>query len=262
MDEVKGYKELSYPGVSLRVLERPISYIVGDYVDSQDIYYQQKLGVHYSRIECLLEDGRLYCEAGVFNASSGDIRFEPLDLGVRSMVTGMVSQNKGDAFFKNKLTGRGMVWLAETLKYLVVVPLKDQKITLEKGLFYAGIGDLHFTISSDINVSNIALNSKKGMLNTVIQGSGYVILEMPVEEDDLVRVPVNQNRPARVDNDLVMFRMGNITRTSRLSTGVIGSMLNSEGVLDNYTGSGYICLAPTLRAQRSIGQYKSHNDPQ
>lgn len=258
MTESSDNRSYQYPGVEIRILDRPITYVLGRNVDSSEIYYQQQLGVHYSRIEAVLSGGKLISEAGIFNASKGNVHFEPLNLGASSMMSGVVSSRRGDKFFKNTLTGTGFVWLAETLSYLMVIHLKNQVLTLERGIFYAGIGDLHFSISNDINASNMVLNAGKGMVNTIIRGSGYVVLELPVRIEDLIRVPITRNAPARVDDELVLFRMGQVNRTSELTSGIVGSMLNQEGVLNTYSGQGYICIAPTARAQ-AVLNYQQHN---
>lgn len=247
-----------YRGIKARVLNRPVSYVFGDTLNSDDIFYRRELGIQYSRIEAILDTGKMYCEAGSFNASQGPIKFAPMDLSVGGLTSGYINQKRGSEFFKSTLTGTGKVWLADTSSYILVVTLKQDKITLEKGIFYAGIGDLKFTVSSDVRMSNMVLNKGKNMFNTVIQGTGYVFLQMPVVERDLVRINVSQNVPVKVDESLVMFRMGNVERVSRLTNGILGSMLNKEGVVDEYHGSGFVCVAPTLRAseviQKDIGR--------
>lgn len=238
----------------IQVIDRPIKFVKNSFIDSETIFYQKQLGVNYSRVEVQLQKGSITIETGTFTSSMGDIRFERLNLGVGSMVSGMLNRSRGDEFFKQQLSGTGKIWLKDTTSYLIVIPLRGETITLEKGLFYAGVGKLKYSVSSDVRASNIVWSGGRNLFNTTISGTGYVILESPVHQEDLIRLEVSQRVSAMVDDELVLYRFGNIKRSSQLSGGVLTSMLNKEGVVDEYRGQGYICVAPTLNSQTYLGE--------
>lgn len=241
---------------SVKITERPIQYVFDGGLDSESVYYQKMLGVSYSRVMAQLQKGSLVYEAGAFTAALGDINFERIGLGAGTMIRGMLNKSRGEEFFKSRISGTGFVWLKETTSPLIAVELNKSRVVLEKGAFYAGFGNLKFSIAGDVGVSNVVLGGGRNLVNVSIEGSGVVILELPVKESELLKIPVRPGLPVQVDDALVLFRYGNVSRRTGLSGGVTTAFLNKEGVLDVYEGSGYVCVAPTLNIYHELGYTK------
>lgn len=250
------------PNVQARIVDTPISFVKNGISSSETIYFQRALGVHYSRVEANLDGGVLICEAGNFMNAVGHIKFERLNFGIGNMVQGFLSKGKGDEFFKPKVSGYGRVYLRDTTGYLIAVPLNNSRITLEKGVFYAAIGNLKIQVDTqDFRASNLLWQRDKRLINIAIQGTGYVFLELPVRPEDLIELGVNQNIPVLVDDDLVLYRTGRVKRTSSFSGGFVSSLFNKTGIIDRYEGQGKVIVAPTLRAGDYIGLNIHNPDP-
>lgn len=243
----------SYDGqsrVRARVVSHPLSYVAGSRNESKmEMFLQSNLNVRVKRLEAFLEKGELLCEAGTFQASMGLIKLEPLRLDSTSMANSFFSKTSGgenDTFFKQRITGSGKVLLKDTTQYLQVVDLKNPTIiTFEKGSFYAAIGDFSLGITTDVTPSNVMF-SKRNKILPNLKGRGTVILESPVNTDELVRIRVTPNEPAMVDDDCVIARVGDVKSEERFSGGLMTSMLNKTGLVTRYRGNGYLIIAPSL----------------
>jgi len=88
--------------------------------------------------------------------------------------------------------------------------------------------------------------SKRNKILPNLKGRGTVILESPVNTDELVRIRVTPNEPAMVDDDCVIARVGDVKSEERFSGGLMTSMLNKTGLVTRYRGNGYLIIAPSL----------------
>lgn len=236
--------------IGARIVSHPLSYVAGSQSHSKmEMFLQSNLNVRVKRLEASLKNGELLCESGTFQASMGDIQLEKLRMNGREMANSFFSKTSGgedETFFKQRISGTGKVLLKDTTEYLQVIELKSSsKVTFEKGSFYAAIGEFELGLTTDMSASNIAF-SKRSKIMPNIEGMGYVVLESPVNTDELVRIRVTPDAPAMVDDDCVIARVGDVKSVERLSGGLMSSLLNKTGLVSKYQGNGYLIIAPSL----------------
>lgn len=237
--------ERNYKGSVFRIVERDISYIDGS-GGAADIFYAQQLGMKYRRVEAILNGGQIFFDGANYLASSGpDLKFNPLSLDPKSIISGFLNKQQGDSFFKQSIIGHGNVWLKDTTSFLEVLPLTSNKIIMEKGTYFASMGDFKLEFFADTKISSM-LFSKKQLITTSLVGSGFIILELPVRKSELIEIQISHNKPAWIDPNVVLFRVGNVNRGEKLSNGIFGSAINGTGLVETYTGQGSVFIAPTL----------------
>ena len=236
--------------VGARIVSHPLSYVAGSHSKSKmEMFLQSNLNVRVKRLEAFLKNGELLAETGTFQASMGHIKLAPIKLDTKEMAHSFFSKTSGgdnETFLKQRITGTGKVILKDTTEYLQVIEVReDTRVTFEKGSFYAALGEFDMGLTADVTTSNVLLSNRRKMLPNVT-GRGYIVLESPVNTDELVRIRVTPNAPAMVDDDCVIARVGNIKSREKLSGGFVTSMLNQTGLVTSYEGNGYLIIAPSL----------------
>lgn len=236
--------------VGARIVSHPLSYVAGSHSKSKmEMFLQSSLNVRVKRLEATLTNGELLAETGTFQASMGHIKLAPIKMDTKELAHSFFSKTSGgdnETFLKQRITGTGKVILKDTTQYLQVIEVRDKtEVTFEKGSFYAAIGDFLMGLTVDMSTSNVLLSSRRKLLPKVT-GQGYIVLESPVNTEELVRIRVTPNAPAMVDDDCVIARVGNIRSRERLSGGFVTSMFNQTGLVTSYEGNGYLIIAPSL----------------
>lgn len=240
----------SLKDVRLAVKEFDSSY-VGDIRYATDIYHAQKLGMKLRRLEIELAGGEVVFDGGVFQSSSGNVQFGRIKMNPLELFRGAVRRANDESFFRPSVKGHGKVHLESSFRFIGILPIETPtKVVLDKGLYLASAGLFEFKTTTNLNVSYMMF-SRKGMFQTDVRGKGFIALELPVPPSELEMHRVLPNRPFRVDGDYVLYWVGNLSRSVKPSSSVFGSLVNGEGLVEEYAGDGYVVTAPT------IGYYKT-----
>lgn len=237
-------KEYNLGTARVRIMERDISYI-DDLENAAEVFYSQQLGMKYRRVEAFLNKGEISFDGANYLASSGDIKFRDLSFDLKGLSAGFLNKQKGDSFFTQTVHGSGFVWLKDTTSFLEVMTLTNDKIIMDNGTYFASVGNFKQNFTADTKVSSV-LFSKKQLITTALVGSGIVILELPVRKSEMIRIKVTKDMPAMIDSNVVLFRQGDVKRGEKLTNGLLGSAVNGLGLVETYTGTGYVYIAPTL----------------
>lgn len=236
--------------VGAKIVSHPLSYVANSQNASKmEMFLQSQLNVRVKRLEVTMKNGEILCETGTFQASMGRISLDRFRLDTKSLANSFFSKTSGgsnDTFFKQRISGTGKVLLKDTTEYLLDLELgSPTRVTFEKGAFYAAMGDFEVGLTVDASVSNVMLSSRNKILPSVY-GMGRVVLESPVNTNELVRIRVKPGEPAMVDDDCVIARVGDVSSKERLSGGLMTSMMNKTGLVTRYEGNGYLIVAPSL----------------
>ncbi|MGN4723829.1 AIM24 family protein [Bacillus cereus group sp. MYBK15-3] len=235
---------------TLQVREFDSSYI-GDIQYATGIYHAQKLGMKLRRLEVELRGGELVFDGGMFQSSTGNIRFNRVKVNPMEIFRGVVRRANDESFFRPSVEGHGRVTLESSFRFIKLLRVAtESKVVLEKGLYLASAGQFQFKTTKNLNLSYMMF-ANKSMFQTDVRGKGIIALELPVHPNELEKHEVHPNRPFRVDGDYVLYWVGDLKRTVRTSSTLFGSMVNGEGLVEEYSGSGYVVTAPT------IGYYKT-----
>ncbi|PGT90047.1 AIM24 family protein [Bacillus thuringiensis] len=240
----------SLKDVRLTVKEFDSSY-VGDIRYATDIYHAQKLGMKLRRLEIELAGGEVVFDGGMFQSSSGNVQFGRIKMNPMELFRGAVRRANDESFFRPSVKGHGKVHLESSFRFIGILPIETPtKVVLDKGLYLASAGQFEFKTTTNLNVSYMMF-AKKGMFQTDVRGRGFIALELPVPPSELEMHRVQPNRPFRVDGDYVLYWVGNLSRSVKPSSSIFGSLVNGEGLVEEYAGDGYVVTAPT------IGYYKT-----
>lgn len=232
--------------VKVKIFEKDITFTGGNIPFAQDIYYAQKLGLKLRFIKAELNGGSIIFDGNKYRSSTGKLEFSNMNLGAKGLFQGMVRKSGGDSFFFPAMTGYGTVQLNESVNHLLMLRCdKPKRYILENGVYASSVGSFKFTTHFDTKLGDMVFN-RKNMMQTAVTGVGALILELPVHPSELERYKVTLDRPLRVNGDNVLYREGNVKRTKTLASGVYRSLASGAGFIEEYTGEGYVVLAPTL----------------
>ncbi|MFV1457758.1 AIM24 family protein, partial [Bacillus mycoides] len=198
-----------------------------------------------------LNGGELVFDGGMFQSSTGDIKFNRVKVNPMELFRGAIRRANDESFFRPSVSGRGRVILESSFRFIKLLKLRNpSKVVLEKGLYLASSGQFEFKTTKNLDLGYMMF-SNKSTFQTDVRGRGVLALELPVHPDELEKHEVHPNQPFRVDGDYVLYWVGDLKRSVRTSSTLFGSMVNGEGLVEEYSGSGYVMTAPT------IGYYKT-----
>lgn len=230
--------------VRFNVYEYDSSYI-GDLRYTTAVYHAQQLGMRLRSLEIELQDGEVTVESGMFQSSEGQIElsqsFSPMH-----MIGGIVRRMNKETFFRPEFKGTGRVRLESNFKFvkLLKVPRKT-RLVLEKGIYLASAGKWKYKTAKNFNVGMMFF-SNKAILQTELAGSGLVALELPVHPTELVEHVVTEGNPFRVNGEYVLYWAGNLKRKIHPARKLLGNLASGRGIVEEYTGRGFVYTAPTL----------------
>ena len=212
---------------------------------AQNLFFANQSGMHLKMIRIRLTNGSARIEPGALYFMRGNLEMKASTGGglLKGLKRKVVS---GETFFINEIHGSGEVYLEPTFGHFLLhsIDPKEGGVIVDKGLFYAGTGGLNISAVLQKNVSS-ALFGGEGFYQTHITGAGVVVLYSPVPKEEILRYPLRGEKFS-VDGNFALMRSENITfRAEKSSKGWISSAVSREGLLQTFTGTGYVWIAPT-----------------
>lgn len=126
-------------------------------------------------------------------------------------------------------------------KRQVIAKLNNKSVTLQAGAMQWMLGD----ISSTTGV--------KGLFNLGLSGTGIVVLESNVPEEELIEV-VLDNDVLKVDGPLAVAWSQSLQFTvERSGKTLLGSAASGEGLVNVFRGSGRILMSPVAVSKIATG---------
>lgn len=237
----------------MRVKEYNSSY-VGDLNLATDVYHAQQLGMKLRQLEVMLKGGTVAFDSGQFLESTGNVTLGKMSLNPMEMIRGAIRKMNDETFFRPTLSGEGIVTLDSSFKFITLFPVEERsRVVLEKGIYLASIGDFEFKTTKNFNPGYL-LFSDKGMFQTDVRGVGVLALELPVHKSELVEREVTPESPLMVNGNYVLMWSGNLKRSVKTAGNVFGSLASGTGLVEEYTGTGKVWIAPTLGYFKSIAK--------
>lgn len=250
----KGARELEkfgIPGAIMKVLEYDSTY-VGDITHATDIYHAQQLGMKLRQLEVELSGGSVSFDSGQFISSTGDLKFGKTELNPLELVRGVVRKVNEETFFRPSIQGHGTILLDSSFKFITLMKVeKPTKVVMEKGIYLASIGNFKFRVTKNLNPGYMVF-SEKSIFQTDARGSGIIALELPVHRDELKIVQVTPETPLKVNGNYVLLYTGSLRRRVVPAGEILGSLTSGAGIVEEYSGTGVVWLAPTLGYYKNI----------
>lgn len=223
-------------------------------------YFMHEMNLRKKQVFCKLNGNAIKIQAGAMQWQSGKISMDSQINGVKGFfekaVSGMVT---GESMAKPIYQGEGSIMFEPTYNYILFEKAEDwgSGIVLDDGLFLACDAGIKETIVSRKNLSS-ALLGGEGLFNLSLSGNGVIVLESAVPREELIELNL-ENDEVKIDGNMAIAWSASLDFTVEKSEkSIVGSLVNGEGFLNVYRGTGKILLAPTLNG----AEMNNSNGPQ
>ncbi|NLK93864.1 MAG: AIM24 family protein [Clostridiales bacterium] len=197
------------------------------------------------QVRILLDGNAIKLEPGALSYMKGEITKKNagksvLNLGKR-IINNKINREIEDE--KPIYQGSGEIFLEPSFGNFVLIELEDETIIVDDGLFIACE-----------EVIDIKINTVGRKNEIKLSGSGIIVLEMPVAEEEIFKCKL-YNHTLKVDGDFAVLRGGNVECNVETLTDVSGSE-----TINVYTGIGDVWLLPTKNIYEDIKKNLSVNE--
>ena len=215
-------------------------------------YFAKEMNVRRRQLLLTLNGGAVKIQAGAMQWMFGDIESETgLGSGVKAvgnLIKGAVaSMVTKESAVKPIYKGEGLVMLEPTYKNIILEDIAswgDEGIVLDDSIFLACDSQLDAKIVARQNLSSAF--GGKGLFNLCLSGHGIAALECPIPKAELIEFTLN-NDILKIDGNMAVMWSKSLSFTvERSSKSLIGSMMNKEGLVNVYKGTGKVIMAPTV----------------
>lgn len=215
-------------------------------------WFMNEMNVRKRQVLACLQGNTIKMQAGALQWLCGNIESETgLGSGAKAvgkffgnMVKGMVT---GESTVKPVYSGCGFVMLEPTYKHIIVEDIGSwgpAGVVLQDGLFLACDATLQERVTSRKTFSSLAAG--EGLFNLTLSGNGTAVFESPVPREELIEIELN-NSVLKIDGNMAIAWSGTLELTvEKSSKSLIGSMVNKEGLLNVYRGTGKVWMTPTV----------------
>lgn len=209
-------------------------------------YFSSEMNVRKRQVICDLSKANLTVQAGAMQWMAGNVNATTGIKGVGDLfgkaVRGSVT---GESAIKPEYKGDGLLVLEPTYKHILLIDLNEWNgsIVLDDGLFLACEASLKHKAVMRSNLSS-AVAGNEGLFNLGIEGRGIVCLESSVPREELVDVNL-QNDTLKIDGNFALAWSGSLKfAVERSGKSLIGSAASGEGLVNTYSGTGKVLMAP------------------
>ncbi|NJN65479.1 MAG: AIM24 family protein, partial [Chloroflexaceae bacterium] len=130
---------------------------------------------------------------------------------------------------------------------------RPRKMVIDSGMFYASEGSIDIGVAMQQHLS-ATLVGGESFFQTRLSGTGWCVLCSPVPSNEIIRYQL-QNEKLCVDGNFALLRKGNIAfRVERSRRSFRGSLTSGEGLMQTFTGTGEVWIAPTQSVYEYLKQ--------
>jgi uncharacterized protein (AIM24 family) len=234
------------------------------------LFHAQQSGMRLKQVRVILNGGEVVTEAGALHFMKGHIRSENKVGGLaglaRRLTTNLLTK---ETVFRPSYSGAGEIFLEPSFGHFILMRLDGEEMIVDKGMFYCCDATIDVGVASQRNLSS-GFYGGEGWFQTRLKGTGVCVLASSVPESEIIRCELH-NEKLQVDGNFTLLRKGNISfSVEKSSKTILGSITSGEGLLQTFSGTGEVWLAPTqaiydrLQAQGlhslSIAKGSSHSD--
>lgn len=244
-DSITTIAKMESQGTSVKVLEYQELRGSNDIDTAEEIYYAMKVGMRLHQVQITLDNASVVVEPGAMQYMIGNIQMEVKSGGLAGLaqkaITSALTQ---ETVYRPTYKGTGEVMLEPSFDHFILVRLEHEDMVANKGMLYASESKIELGVFVQKNLGT-ALKGGEGFFQTKISGSGWVVLASPVPEEEIRKVTLN-NSKLLVDGNFALLRKGKIEYKVEKSTkSRLGKKHSGEGILQSFSGTGEVWLAPT-----------------
>jgi len=195
------------------------------------------------------ENSAVRYESGGMYYMQGNLEMEANLPTAGGFLKSMVTR---ESVVKPVIRGGGTVWFEPTFGNFTIMELKGEEWILDKGAYYAS--ELGIEISSFTNKSISGLFSGEGFFQTKVSGFGQIVI---LSNGPLETVELNNGKLV-VDGSFAVARQASVQLTvAKANKGIFGSMISGEGIVNTFTGTGKVLIAPAANRYITLINYLS-----
>lgn len=188
-------------------------------------------------------------ESGGMYYMQGNLELEANLPSAGGFLKSMVTR---ESVVKPVIKGSGTVWFEPSFGNFTILELKNEEWILDKGAYYASEMDIE--IGSFTNKSISGMFSGEGFFQTKVSGTGKVVI---LSNGPLETIELNNGKLV-VDGSFAVARQSSVQLTvAKANKGIFGSMISGEGIVNTFTGSGKVLIAPAANRYITMINYLS-----
>jgi uncharacterized protein (AIM24 family) len=209
------------------------------------LFFANQVGMRLKQVRVTLQNGATQLESGVMQFMKGNIEADTAVGGIgglaKKMLTNALTQ---ETTFRPRYRGTGEIYCEPTFGHFMLIALDNEEAVLDKGMFYASEGSVDVGVAMQTNLSSMMLGGE-GFFQTRISGRGWAVMNVPVPATEVIRYTLN-NEKLSVDGTIALLRKGKIEyRVEKSNKSLLGSAISGDGILQTFTGTGEVWVAPT-----------------
>lgn len=196
-----------------------------------------------------LNNSAVRYESGGMYYMQGNLELEANLPSAGGFLKSMVTR---ESIVKPVIKGSGTVWFEPTFGNFTIMELGGQEWILDKGAYYAS--EMGIEIGSFTNKSISGLFSGEGFFQTKVSGAGKVVI---LSNGPLETIELNNGKLV-VDGSFAVARQASVQLTvAKANKGIFSSMISGEGVVNTFTGTGKVLIAPAANRYITMINYLS-----
>lgn len=200
-------------------------------------------------IKVELENSAFRYESGGMYYMVGNLEMEANMPSAGGFLKSMVTKEHA---VKPIIKGTGTVWLEPSFGEFTILELKESEWILDKGAYIAS--EMGVEVGSFTNKSLSGLFSGEGFFQTKVSGSGKVVI---YSNGPLELVELTEGKLV-VDGSFAVARQASIQLSvAKANKGLFSSMISGEGIVNTFTGTGKILIAPAANRYVTFINYLS-----
>jgi len=175
-------------------------------------------------------------ESGGMYYMQGNLEMEANLPSAGGFLKAMVTR---ESVVKPVISGNGTVWFEPTFGNFTILDLLNEEWVLDKGAYVAS--EMGIEIGSFTNKSIAGMFSGEGLFQTKVGGTGKVAI---LSKGPLETIELNNGKLV-VDGSFAVARQASVQLSvAKASNGVFGSLISGEGIVNTFTGTGKVLIAP------------------
>jgi Uncharacterized conserved protein len=212
---------------------------------AMEMMFAQQAGMRLRQIRINLRGGSIKTESGALYFSKGNISCDTQIGGIGGALGKMFKSTlNSESTFKPVYSGDGEIYLEPTFNNFIMLEIDNDSVIVDKGYFYCCSANMKVEPIMQGNISSAVMGGE-GLFQAKIEGTGIVVLEIPVPQQEILKYELTGDR-LQVDGNFAILRTGNVKfSVQKSSKSLIGSLMNGEGLLQTFEGNGQVWLAPT-----------------
>lgn len=194
-----------------------------------------------------MQNTTIRCESGAMYYMQGNLQIESRMPSAGGLLKSMVTR---ETAFKPTISGTGTVYLEPTFGMFTILDLNNEEWILDKGAYYAS--EMGIEVGMWTNKAISGLFSGEGFFQTQVAGTGKLVI---VSNGPLEEIVLNNDKLV-VDGSFAVARTSGINfSVNKATKGLFSSWTSGEGIVNTFTGTGKVLIAPAANRYVSLMNY-------